>query len=425
MRPSDLFRMVLTNLKRMRLRTALTAAGVIIGTAAIVTMVGIGSGLQKTTREQFESEATLTQISVFRGSFSRGGPFVSSTEESDALNKKAIDRIKDIEGVEAVVPNINVAIDLQVDGGVSSAYIVGVTEYSLEKLELKEGRKFRLKEMGSIVVGDRVAETFFNPKTEEQIKGIQMLNNLGRLLISQALETGESKSKVMPVKIIGVLERKGTQDDYSSYAPIDLVEKIATIQKNDPRVIEKEGYAYLDVYVESVEKVDEVTREITGLGYTAFSMKQQFSFLNIFFNIIKAIFGSMGAIALLVAALGIINTLVMSIYERFREIGIMKAVGASNDDITKIFLLEAAAIGLVGGIGGILVGWGAGELIDLAAVYYLNTISLEPVEVSLFYVPLWLVFFALTFAVLVGVAAGIYPARRASSLDPLDALRHE
>jgi putative ABC transport system permease protein len=153
--------------------------------------------------------------------------------------------------------------------------------------------------------------------------------------------------------------------------------------------------------------------------------------MNTIFLVIQGIFGGIGGIALIVAAFGIANTMLMAIYERTREIGLMKAVGATNRDVMTIFLTEAGAIGLLGGIGGILLGVSGGALIDLIAGTYLATQAVQSgadaadVVISIIHTPLWLPIFALVFSSLVGVISGVYPAVRAASLDPIAALRYE
>jgi putative ABC transport system permease protein len=173
-----------------------------------------------------------------------------------------------------------------------------------------------------------------------------------------------------------------------------------------------------------------VEREILGQGFAAYSARSVLQSVNMVFLIIQGVFGGIGAIALIVAAFGIANTMTMAIYERTREIGLMKAVGATNRDVMSIFLAEAGAIGLLGGLGGVLLGAGLGALIDLIAGTYLAAQAVQsgaaPSEtISIIHTPLWLPVFALLFSALVGVVSGIYPAMRAVSLSPVAALKYE
>jgi len=145
--------------------------------------------------------------------------------------------------------------------------------------------------------------------------------------------------------------------------------------------------------------------------------------MRIVFAIFDTFLGVFGSLALAVASLGIVNTLVMAILERRREIGIMKALGASDRDIKQIFFAEAGAMGLAGGALGVLLGWGIGRIIDFGTNIWLARQELP--EQHIWLVPWWLVAAALAFSVLVSLAAGLYPAARAAKLDPVQALRYE
>ena len=151
--------------------------------------------------------------------------------------------------------------------------------------------------------------------------------------------------------------------------------------------------------------------------------------INSFYLILQVIFGGLGAIALLVAAIGIANTMAMAILERTREIGLMKAIGATNRDVLSVFLGEAAGIGFVGGIGGVLLGWSAGQIINVLAMAYFAGQSAQsggmPPPSVVVYTPLWLPVFALVFAILIGLISGLYPALRAATLIPVNALKYE
>ena len=146
------------------------------------------------------------------------------------------------------------------------------------------------------------------------------------------------------------------------------------------------------------------------------SVKRAFILLDLFLGLI-------GSIALTVASLGIVNTMVMSILERTREIGIMKAIGGSDEDVRRIFLIEAALIGVMGGVFGLVLGWGVGRAINYGANYYLRGQGVP--ATNLFLIPWWLIAGGIAFALLVSLIAGSFPAMRASRLDPIQALRHD
>ena len=178
----------------------------------------------------------------------------------------------------------------------------------------------------------------------------------------------------------------------------------------------------------SVEEVLDVTDQIAALGYQAYTPQSFVQGINGFYTVLQVIFGGVGAIALLVAAIGIANTMTMAILERTREIGLMKAVGATNRHVLTVFLGESAGIGFLGGLGGVLLGWGLGQVANVFVLAYLAGQSIEtgapPPSVAVS-TPVWLPIFALLFATVVGLLSGLYPALSAATLSPIKALKYE
>jgi putative ABC transport system permease protein len=252
-----------------------------------------------------------------------------------------------------------------------------------------------------------------------------------QLILSRMGDDGNPVERVVRLRVTGVLEESGGQDDYTLYLALNDVLELNgwfTGRRPNPG---RDGYNQVLVKVATSEQVLAVEQEILKQGFHAYSPRSMLQQLNVFFLVIQGIFGGIGAIALIVAAFGIANTMTMATYERTREIGLMKAVGATNRDVMSIFLAEAGGIGLLGGLGGVLLGAGLGALIDLIAGTYLaaqavqSGASASDVNISLIHTPLWLPIFAVVFATLVGVVSGVYPAVRAASLSPIAALKYE
>jgi putative ABC transport system permease protein len=212
------------------------------------------------------------------------------------------------------------------------------------------------------------------------------------------------------------------------FIPLQMLENLHVLLPSGPRGSEPDfsnapAYPSLSVRVSNPNRVESVQDAIRKMGFNTFSILDATRSLRRFFAVLDLFLGIFGSLALAVAALGIVNTLVMAILERRREIGIMKAIGASDGDVKKLFLAEAAVMGLLGGVLGVAMGWVIGRLINAGANFYLRRENLPPE--NLWAVPWWLVGGAIAFAIAISVISGLYPAARAAKLDPVQALRYE
>jgi putative ABC transport system permease protein len=418
----------------MKLRTALTVIGVLVGTAAIVTLVGIGIGFQKSITGQFESVGLAKTIQVYPQRLARAMGPVSGTRPTEAeevpLDDKAIKEISEIDGVEGVCPVITLRdAKLQIGNYISQASTIGANDDMLKQFNIEFGEEFRETDLRSIIVGSDINKTFYDINTEKSVDKIDLLGEKGRIIVEQTSREGVTSTTKFPVIVVGILEQSYPDYDLSIFVPFELAERLQKASSGEFFALREGEYTSIQVFSESVEKVDSIAEKINEMGFNAMSMEQMLGTISTVFTILTGVLGALGAIALFVAAIGIVNTLVMSIYERFREIGIMKAIGASNSNINKIFLYEAGAIGFMGGVFGVITGYFFGKGLNVIASYFIQTSTSEGFtafsSLNLFEVPLWLFFGAIIFAILVGIGAGIYPARRAAKLDPIDALRHE
>jgi putative ABC transport system permease protein len=215
------------------------------------------------------------------------------------------------------------------------------------------------------------------------------------------------------------------------YIPLEMAQQLNPIQGSDLRDVMGEAaaghggkrYANLTVRADGTSAVAAIEASIKQMGYQAFSLLDVTRNLQRIFAVFDMFLGIFGSLALAVASLGIINTLVMAILERRREIGVLKALGAADRDVRRLFFVEAAAMGFLGGLLGVVLGWGIGRVINLGTSFFLRRQGLPPVDI--WAVPWWLVLLAMGISVLVSLAAGTYPASRAARLDPVEALRYE
>jgi hypothetical protein len=244
-------------------------------------------------------------------------------------------------------------------------------------------------------------------------------------------------SSHITLRVIGIVDAETVASGANAfgrsgaYVPLAVAEELGVVQGNDMGEVVRESalgangrhYTNLTVRVEKPADVPAVEESVRQMGYAPFSLLDLTRNLRRLFAILDMLLGIFGSLALAVAFLGITNTLVMAILERRREIGVLKALGASDKDVRQLFFAEAGVMGLLGGAAGVALGWGIGRLIQLGTNYYLRQQQIPPENV--WSVPVWLVAAAIVFSLLVSLGAGLYPASRAARLDPVEALRYE
>jgi putative ABC transport system permease protein len=442
MKPFDLIRLIFGNLSRRKARVALTAIGVVIGTAAVVILVSLAIGLQKNANEQLYGIGDLTQIQVMPSygegpimgpGGGGGGPVKMDPQEQKLLTNFVLADLRAIPGVEAVVPR-----DYLMAGGMikyqkmeAGVQIVGIDTADLSSLGLEATEGATELGRGNVVIGLMVPNNFYDPKMrpgQEPPPPPQLYGQQIQLVISKWDAQGVETRKNLSLRVTGVLKETRGESDWTIYMPLDQVKPINEWAINRRINYNKDGYSQVIVKVSDVDQVLDISQQITDMGFQAYTPQSFVQGINNFYKILQVIFGGVGAIALLVAAIGIANTMAMSILERTREIGLMKAVGATNRDVLAIFLGEAAGIGFIGGLGGVTIGWLAGQGLNVIAIVYLASQAGQqggpPPSVAV-YTPVWLPLFALLFSTFIGMMSGLYPALRAATMIPVLALKYE
>lgn len=445
MKFSDLIRLVVNNLNRRKARVGLTAIGVVIGTGAVVILVSLAIGLQMNANEQLYGIGDLSQINVMPAygggsgiispSMGGGGGGGSIDGEGDIklLTNDALDELRAIPGVTTVIPReylgVNMVITFKKLNGYSGIFGVGTSDLADFGLEPQQG--VATLSRSSVVIGSMVAQNFFDPTLrpgQEPPPPPDLFDQQIQLTLLRYDADGKEIRKNYSLRVSGILAESGTEADYMMYLPLDVVKPMLEWANNTRINYNKTGYSEVIVKVESPDRTTEVRDQITALGFQANTPLDFVQGINNFYSILQIVLGGVGAIALLVAAIGIANTMAMSILERTREIGLMKAVGATNRDVLSLFLGEAAGIGFIGGLGGVLVGWLLGQMLNVVAIVYLAQQAASqggvPPSVAV-YTPIWLPVFVLAFSTFIGMLSGLYPALRAANMIPVLALKYE
>ncbi len=444
MRFIDLVQLVGYNLGRRKGRVMLTAIGVVIGTAAVVVLVSLAVGLQKNATQQLWGINDLTSIEVYPGYsmessasgmkvMGGGGGGVVSNDGMVYLTPDAVNKIQSLPGVKLVVKEDYLNANLDIVFGKLHGYagVTGVDVNDLASMGLAASGGTTELVKGTAIIGSSINQNFYNPNSrpnDPPMEPPQLLGETVRFVLIKYTNDGQEVRKTFNVKITGVLQETRGSADYSIYMRLDEITGWNEWARGTRINRNKEGYGMIVVKAESPDLVIDIADQITAMGFMANTPQSVLQGINSFFTVLQVVFGGVGAIALLVAAIGIANTMTMSILERTREIGLMKAVGATNRDVMSVFLGEAAGIGFIGGLGGVLLGWGMSAVLNLVGLsYFAGQVSqnggLPPTMITT--TPLWLPIFGLFFAALVGLISGLYPALRAATMVPVTALKYE
>ena len=437
---SDMIKMALRNLWKRKLRTFLTILGVIIGTASIVVMVSIGIGMNESFQRQVEEWGSLQVINVYTVGNNRY--YYEEEESSNQKDKKeateitasTIEEFKKIPHVEAATPIMSEYMSFVAGKYVTDASVQGIDPTSMEKMgyKIEEGRLLQEGDNKTLVFGSDVINSFYNPKLSWRMRynspspEVDIFNDKIMITTDWNYGTKYADKSIKPIKAEAVGILSGGSDSYNVFMPIKELEKIKIAQaeyeakkygNRNAEKVKKGVYDTAMVKVDNMNNVKEVQESIKNMGFRASSLTDELETMKETTKMLRMMLGAIGAISLIVAAIGITNTMVMAIYERTREIGVMKVIGASLADIKKLFLTEAAFIGFAGGLAGILVSLGASKIVNIFAIKT-NSNMLSSI-------PFWLCGASLVFATFIGIAAGYLPAKRAMKLSALSAIKTE
>lgn len=471
----DLMTMSLGNLWRRKLRTVLTVLGVLIGTTSIVAMLSLAFGMKQMIMDEYASMGSVTQIMISGGG---GGDMDSSSSQTDTstmLTETNMQMFQDMEHVKNVLPQLS--FDGNMQSGRYSGYgnLIGVDQSILDSQELEKGD---IPQKGSagmlqVIAGNQILTGFGYVQGDEyvdyystgelpnidlmtQIRQLQVYNEMADTSSdagstddsadassdSTGTDSSADDAAVQPeednstlnfrIKVAGIMA--GGVDEYNTYSNSLLVNiddlksyltknfgkgNIPGQPKPNGKPMNEWVYSTLVVDVDDASNVDSVMKDIQDMGFSASSNKDLLDSAQKNLQIVELVLGGIGMVAFLVAAIGIANTMMMSTYERTKEIGVMKVLGCDMRDIQKLFLAEAGFIGLIGGIVGLGLTCGVSALINHFAV------SMGGMKGNISVIPWWLALAAVAFSTLMGMVAGYFPARRAMKLSPLAAIHTE
>ncbi len=431
----DLLMLVVDNLSRRKGRVGLTAVGVIIGTTAIVLLVSLGSGLQQNAANQFAGIGDLTRITV-NPIYGEYDPDTGQSTIRQPLTDQTVLDIAALPHVAGVVPQDylygwGVLKVGRLEGG--GSYIgLGTDDASLLGMRAQAGSLTLAP--GTVILGSAVAANLWDPRPRPGSQppvippAADLVDQNVTIAFIKYSNDGTEVRKNVRARIGGVLTEIRDEPDWAIYMPLAQIDALNLWYTGQRVDREKTGYQAIIVKVEDVREVIDVADLIKAMGYNAYTLQSIVQGVTGFYTLLQVIFGGVGAVALLVAAIGIANTMAMSILERTREIGLMKAVGATNRQVLTVFLGESAGIGFLGGMGGVMAGWGLGQVVNVLVMAYLagqSVTSGAPPPTVAVATPVWLPPFSLVFATLVGLVSGLYPALRAATLSPIVALKYE
>ena len=432
----DLLQLCFGNLLRRRTRTILSIIGVVIGTTAIIVMLSIGLGLSHGFQEQLESFGNLHTIEIYN--YGGGG------NNASKLDDRTIAQMEKIDGATCVSPQVSQYVILYGDHKRASCSITGMKPEMLEVLglQVEKGRMVNAGDRNALVFGKAAAASFYDPRRQEYAAWGSMeptVDPLIKFTITNDYNVGSSRegedmgdTQIVQIEAqgVGLLTNESDEFAYGVYSTIDFVNTISAEWDKAqggraPSSNSEKTYNEVLVYVEDLNKVNTVSETIrTDYGFTTFSLNDMVKEMQKTMNMIEAVLGGIGGISLLVAAIGIANTMIMSVYERTREISVMKVIGASLKDIRKMFLLEAGMIGFGGGIIGIALSYGISFIMNnFLAGAIAGAIGGLGTKVSI--IPIWLTLAALAFSTFVGVISGYSPAQRAMNMSVLEGLKNE
>ena len=463
MKISDMVVMCLRSLWRRKGRTLLTVTGVVIGCCAIIVMISLGLGMNQAMDNMLASWGDLTAVTIYnRNSGIIYDDGSDSNSEKTPLDDGALAALGAIEHVSYMMPQMSVDSQMvTVVAGKNDRYrldwaqvygvdfsVLSKMGYTAEKGEMPTGENSE----NIVVFGNEIAyqfrdtkkkgqnaykwkqqlpdgtfsEPFFDPITEK----IKLAINNTKKQNSDGTYQYGGRGYEFKLDCSTILAQDPNwETPYSIYIDISLAKQIINDYNrlNSVKNAKEPEYTQVKIIVDDMNNVDYVQEQVEAMGFNASSMASVRKEMQGQLGVIQMVLGCLAAISLLVAAIGITNTMIMSIYERTKEIGIMKVLGCFISNIRVVFLMEAGMIGLLGGTVGTIISFIISAVMNslggttFSQMFGIYSDGSSPISI----IPFWLVLLALAFSTLIGLISGFYPANRAVKISALEAIRNE
>ncbi|MBR6402085.1 MAG: ABC transporter permease [Eubacterium sp.] len=430
-----IIRLSIANIKLRKLRTALTIVGIMIGIMSIVTMLTIGLGAKKSMLEEVEKNGSFKEIQVSS---------LNKQRKDRIITDSVVKKIGKLDNVDGVYPVIRIQGNAKLSGYMYFGEISGVPVEYMQNLTLKEGElPAKNGSRPELLVGNGIRYFMFNEKTWQLFSDSSKMNDslVGKRFDyetekvdngspsdaeSTESEEGEEEHNYQKLRIVGETDN---EYDFNIYTDLDTMKFYLKRQAVDGRIpgqpVDKNDRPYsvwvydsLYIRVDSVGNVERVSKIVKDMGFEVSNNLENLKSVTTTIGTIQFVLGALGIIAALVAVIGIINTMMTAVYDRVREIGLLKMIGSDSDDISLMFLFESALMGFIGGV----LGVGLSLIVDI----FINKKMVEfmklPEETWIMTTPAWLIVGAIAASVLVSVLAGAFPARWAAKIKPLEAI---
>lgn len=449
MKLTDHIHQSLSNLWKKKLRTFLTTAGVVIGIGALFSMLAFGKGMQKNITDRFARFDLFRYVVVFGPSEAPRNPRRHRIDRRSPITAPPLDdarlaEIAQIPGVQTVVPEIRFPALIRRNGNERFTLVQALPPEIVTTglVVFRAGAPYTHDDPNAVIISESLIDDldFADPQDAlgKPLTVATLTVDAGSLLnplnITGALagDTLPFAQKEYVFTIVGVAERMDVgmvgplrSDVFVTPEASRRMKKIALTNIRDlfKSPAAAQSYPAAGIRLTSADKLESVKAVVESWGYRTFALADEIEEIETAFILMDMFLLAIGMIAIVVACLGIVNTMVMATLERYREIGIMKAVGARDSDVRMIFFFESGAIGFLGGLFGVVLGWLTSLFINEIVNAILVSKGVPPTKYFTF--PLWLWLASIAFAILVSLVAGLYPAIRAAKTDPIKALRHD